>query len=344
MSGSIAPSMLRTIGMMGGYHAARSLTSSTPRVLAYHRLAAATAARAVGVNEFRQQMLLVKRHFDVISMDELCEAVRRGRTLRHAVVITFDDAYEDFYQFAFPVLQELSLPATLYVPTDFVAGAIWMWPDRLRWALETTRAADVTFHAPGEDRPRQLPLGDAAQREFAWGMLADGALRLPAQQRDELISKLARSLDVSIPEVPTAAYRAVSWQQLQHMHAAGLTIGSHTRSHVRLAVESRERQWLEISESKRELEARLQTPVRHFCYPHGGRTDYTRQTRALVEAAGYDSAVVAFSDARPLADRYSLRRYTVDASLREFEHVIYGWRYLRARISALAGRSHIGSS
>jgi peptidoglycan/xylan/chitin deacetylase (PgdA/CDA1 family) len=330
----MAGSVLRTVGVMGGYHAARSLTSGTPRVLAYHRLAATTAARAVGVTEFRQQMLLLKRHFNVVSMDELCEAVRRGQSLRNAVVITFDDAYEDFYRFAFPVLHELSLPATLYVPTDFVAGAIWMWPDRLRWALGASCAGVVAVQLSGEDRPRQLPIGNETQREFAWGVLADGALLLQAQQRDEFIAQLAGSLRVSIPEVPTADYRAVSWQQLQQMHAAGLTVGSHTRSHVRLAIESRERQWLEISESKCELEARLRTPVRHFCYPHGGRADYTQQTRTLVEAAGYDSAVVAFSDGEPLGDRYSLRRYTLDASLREFEHVIHGWRYLRARLSA----------
>jgi peptidoglycan/xylan/chitin deacetylase (PgdA/CDA1 family) len=53
------------------------------------------------------------------------------------------------------------------------------------------------------------------------------------------------------------------------MHRAGLTIGSHTRSHALLTNESPERVRDELWGSRLELEQRLGAPVRHFAYPDG---------------------------------------------------------------------------
>jgi peptidoglycan/xylan/chitin deacetylase (PgdA/CDA1 family) len=36
------------------------------------------------------------------------------------VVLTFDDGYLDFYSHAFPIIQKYGLPATVFLPTDFV--------------------------------------------------------------------------------------------------------------------------------------------------------------------------------------------------------------------------------
>jgi peptidoglycan/xylan/chitin deacetylase (PgdA/CDA1 family) len=326
---------LEAIGALGGLRAVRAVTGQHPRVLAYHRLAAETGPRTLGVAEFRRQMHILRRKFHVISLDELCDALRERRPFaRNAIVLTFDDGYADFYELAFPVLKELNLPATLYVPTEFMAGSFWLWPDRIRWAVNHSRASTLEFRAPHESAGRVLHIGDSTQREAAWNVLADIALSLPAQDRDTFIATIEKALQVDIPDQPSETYQALSWQQLAQMHAEGLCIGSHSRTHARLSLESRERQWSEISESKSELESRLRCRIRHFCYPHGRQVDYTPETRSLVEAAGYESAAVAFADERPVADILALRRYTVHSDLRDFERAIYGWKYLRSLVGA----------
>lgn len=36
------------------------------------------------------------------------------------VVLTFDDGYESFYQYVYPILKSMSVPATVFIPADFI--------------------------------------------------------------------------------------------------------------------------------------------------------------------------------------------------------------------------------
>ena len=65
---------------------------------------------------------------------------------------------------------------------------------------------------------------------------------------------------------------------------AGVTIGSHTRSHVFMTNETRERVVEEVRESRNEIERRLGTEVRHFAYPSGF---FNSSVVNAVAAAGY---------------------------------------------------------
>jgi peptidoglycan/xylan/chitin deacetylase (PgdA/CDA1 family) len=59
---------------------------------------------------FRHQLELLTRHFDVVDPDTLPEW---RRTARPKAVITFDDGTRDQYDFAFPILREMGLPAVI---------------------------------------------------------------------------------------------------------------------------------------------------------------------------------------------------------------------------------------
>ena len=71
---------------------------------------------------------------------------------------------------------------------------------------------------------------------------------------------------------------------LQRLERAGMTVGSHTRTHVLMTNESRQRVADEVTASRKEIETRLGTGVRHFAYP-SGRFD-TASVDAVAQA-GY---------------------------------------------------------
>jgi len=91
-------------------------------ILSYHLIGAGTPLR-VDIDEhvFQRQMNELKGLAEVVSLHEAIDALRNGAgTKKPLAVIFFDDAYENFYEEAWPILHELSIPVTLFVPVGFL--------------------------------------------------------------------------------------------------------------------------------------------------------------------------------------------------------------------------------
>ncbi|MEO8759318.1 MAG: polysaccharide deacetylase family protein [Bacteroidia bacterium] len=88
-------------------------------VLMYHNIVKQTTAAAPDwINEtlFKEQMLYLQRNgFTSISPQLL---LTPEKLPKKPVVITFDDGYEGVYSYAFPVLKELKMQATVFLITS----------------------------------------------------------------------------------------------------------------------------------------------------------------------------------------------------------------------------------
>jgi len=93
-------------------------------VLAYHLVGAGTASPVdLPALTFRRQMKELAGGAEVVPLREMVDRLRAGRVgPRPLVTLTFDDAYRNFAEVAWPVLRELGLPASLFVPVGFVEG------------------------------------------------------------------------------------------------------------------------------------------------------------------------------------------------------------------------------
>jgi len=90
-----------------------------------------------------------------------------------------------------------------------------------------------------------------------------------------------------------AEYRDVvemaTWGDLQQMVANGFQVGSHTKTHVRLATLSNKTEALvdELKGSKDEIEKRLGRPCTSIAYPYGKPGDYDSLTLEQARSVGY---------------------------------------------------------
>lgn len=98
-------------------------------------------------------------------------------------------------------------------------------------------------------------------------------------------------------------------QDWQAWTAAGMDVGSHTRTHAKLTELTADDARDQISRSRLELEQAIGCEVKHFCYPYGG---YDSEHVRMAREAGYTTATTTHRGrARPSDDPYALPRIMV---------------------------------
>ncbi len=307
------------------------------RVLTYHRVDHPDACPALypGLisatpDTFDQQMKYLAEKYRVVSVLELLDRYRGGAALPpRSVLLTFDDAYCDFAEHAWPILKRCRLPVTLFVPTAFPDRPERMfWWDRLYQAVTgASRRDDLRVPLGG------LPLATASQRRQAFGRLKDYVKTLPHVEAMALVDRICAALGAPEPQ-PSV----LSWEALRQLAREGVALGAHTRTHPLMNRVLPEEARAEAVGSLRDLEREVGPVAPVFAYPSGGFND------EVVRALEREGFALAFTTARGIndlrtADRLRLRRINVGrrTTLAALRAQLLPWSLVLNRWQPLAG-------
>jgi peptidoglycan/xylan/chitin deacetylase (PgdA/CDA1 family) len=316
----------RSIKSVASMAKAKGVGFSSPaagsvNILAYHRVVADIAKAekeaiygiVISAATFRRHCESLRKTYDVVSLETAMHFLDGERKVaRPLAVITFDDGYLDFYEEAFPVLNDLGLPATVFLPTNFIGQNKPLAHDRIFWLVK-------------QASEKSVPVGDALNKagvtkDFAAARdllsVTDAIVYLPHEQREKVIAELENLLGDFADYPPE--YQLLSWEMIREMARKGIDFGAHTANHVVLPLEDEATLEAEIVESKKELERRLNEKVVTFAYPNG---EYNARVRQLVAQAGYKIAVTTEKRInQPGADLFALGRISLcEESTRGFK-------------------------
>jgi peptidoglycan/xylan/chitin deacetylase (PgdA/CDA1 family) len=262
----------------GACNVARKLSSHLPRIIMYHRFCGPDEddPACLPVNIFRRQVEYLKKYYVPMKLCELVDArMRDGVYPNRSVVITVDDGYANFFRWAFPVLREFEMPATVFVVTDLLDRNGWIWTDQFRYLCQYARS--------------NTALSEKKQRS-----LLQAFKRLPLAERQQRLSELAEQAKVCLLAEAPPRYALMSWEQLRVIADSGLIeIASHTRTHPILAYVNAEDSWEELHTSRLEIQEQLGVSVHSFSYPNGLPGDYRLEHMEMLSHAGYGCATAS---------------------------------------------------
>ena len=217
---------------------------------------------------------------------------RKDKGIKPLMAVTFDDGQEDNYKYAVPVLENLGIKGTFFVPVSNIEKALPLWHDILGFTVLRLFEDGKTGLAELNEFFKLDFSSDLTPIEAARCVIKEAKL-LNEQQRIELIEYFWDS--IRCPEWAGM----MTWSQLKEMKKSGHEIGSHTMTHPILSKCADSKLHTEISESRKVLQTQLDAPVESFCYPNG---DFDERVLKITQTAGYTCAVTTELKANYLGD------------------------------------------
>jgi peptidoglycan/xylan/chitin deacetylase (PgdA/CDA1 family) len=270
---SIPPAILRlaliVAKFFGLFQVARYMTRDGLRIICYHGVAVADEYKYRSRHYIRKELFrhrieyLQRKRYPILPLGEAVEALGVERLPPCATVITMDDGWEGVYSVALPIIKELGIPVTLYVPTYYIEHPMPVFSVTLAYLFWWTRARRV-------DLPRGLGVFALdSQAEQAEAVAQELGASLSAADRLKFLKEMAEALDVSFKDIETQRlFRALDEQQLRLLADAGVDIQLHSHRHE-WPLDDREKVECEIAENRAFLGRLVSHPLEHFCYPSG---------------------------------------------------------------------------
>lgn len=261
-------------------------------ILMYHRITNLNIdpwGLAVSTENFDEQLTVLKRSYNIISLEELVNRKNNNELESGSVAITFDDGYKDNYTAAYPILKRHQVPATFFISSAYVENQNEFWPDKLiRLILNKyelpKRKLDLSLIGRSWDINEENSDKRARYDFFlhVWYSL----LQVPPTMREKLLDEIEawsiHDKDIKSDNLP------MNITELTDLAKDPLvSIGGHTSNHAALRFLDVNSQREEIKSNKIWLQNLLNKPITGFAYPNGS---YDSHTISLIKDAGYKYA------------------------------------------------------
>lgn len=219
---------------------------------------------------FEFLLAYLKKHYHVICFRELPEIVKVKGT-KPLAIISFDDGYYDFYEYALPLLMKYKLPSNHNIVNECAENNMIIWTQRLNFIFNHCRQNKIAVSFEKNEHRFELNNFNNNWMSFYLAVYK-WMLQLPLQDRLELLVKHENALSIS------ASVKMMNWQQIAECSANGVEVGSHTFSHdVISTINDEVLLNKEIVQSTRELEQKINKKVNVLALPNGqGNVNITK--------------------------------------------------------------------
>lgn len=224
------------------------------------------AIKGLDVNLFKEQVSFLKKHYNFVTVEEVIAASQgEGKLPAHAVLLTFDDAYSDHFNYVFPILKNEGVQGAFYAPVKAITQHKVLDVNKIHFILASTPEEKMssllkeiallldkyreTYHLESYEtyyeRLAQWDRYDSQEVVFVKRLLQ---VALVEELRNIITTELFEKI-VGVEEGAFSRELYMQEDQMRCMVQAGMHIGSHGYDHYWLGSLPKAQQAVEIDES-----------------------------------------------------------------------------------------------
>jgi peptidoglycan/xylan/chitin deacetylase (PgdA/CDA1 family) len=279
--------------------------------------------RGLNYTLFQEQILFLKKHYNIIRMEDLIAAIKGYQDLPpNAVLLTFDDAYADHYANVFPTLLKHHIQGSFYAPIKAITEKQVLDVNKIHFVLASVsdKSALVAEIYKQLDFYREqycLESNDHYFKKLAVANRMDDKTIIFIKRllQVELVEELRLLITdylfckyVSSDEESFSASLYMNHAQIQEMHEAGMHFGSHGYDHYWLSKLDSEALKIEVDKSKLFLDGLgVNSESLTICYPYG---DYDENVIQVLKESGFALGLTTRVDVANISldDQFQLPR------------------------------------
>jgi peptidoglycan/xylan/chitin deacetylase (PgdA/CDA1 family) len=255
-------------------------------------------------------MEYVKTNYNLISGRELVDYCSGGAGVsENSLMITFDDGFKDTIENAFPVLEEMKIPAVVFVASDFINGQYVPWEDECAYLINKVDLGKMALVMPNVVKKDE----GENDRDGIIFRICKNLRGASKSEREGVLGKLYECSKLEKTDVQNRILEAdkgiMDRDDLMKWVSAALEVGGHTCSHPQLSKIDSAMVEKELRISKSKLEEITKKEVLIFAYPYGLKGYYNRDSIRLVQKEDYKCAVSLKGGINTLkTNKFDLRR------------------------------------
>jgi peptidoglycan/xylan/chitin deacetylase (PgdA/CDA1 family) len=188
-----------------------------------------TSSSTITTKLFEDQLTLLKsKGYHFISLQQMKEYLQGSPIPENAVLVTFDDGYESFYDNAYPILKKLTIPAINFIITGSLEHPQQDIPtkmsrEQIKAILSDSNLIEVQCHTDSlhnkNSKVKALIVGHVA---------LNGSSETPAQYKQRIVSDTQTCMSKLKPLNPTPVdtfaypYGIYNQEAADNIHEAGI--------------------------------------------------------------------------------------------------------------------------
>jgi len=252
--------------------------------------------RYLHLSDFCRQLDFFEKEYGFVEREEFVCALQTGQVPEPGVILTFDDAIADHFDYVLPELQRRKLWGIFYIPTGVYSSGRLLDVHQLHLLLGTFGGVEIMnsinnyittemlnqnyvedfFKLPSENQDDDT---NASQVKLILNKFIQN------NYRDEILEYLVGKYYDGVRSTGKEFY--ITSEQIKLLQKNGMIVGSHAVSHrvfSKLDIHEQEQEIRESFDYLDEVTGGLD--IRTFCYPYGDKGSFNAESERLLEEAG----------------------------------------------------------